>query len=291
LDRLTTTEPPATPLQSGSHDITPFEALSASGTTLRGELQGEGEVIVCLHGLTATRRYVLQGSRLLSRSGRRTLSYDARGHGASDPAPCPEAYEYPDLVEDLAAVLDHHGLDRVVLAGSSMGAATAMAFALEHPDRVHSLVQITPAFDGRVRREGLEGWDQRADALERGDIDLFVELTGAHRLPESVREPAVVAVRQRIERHEHLGAVADALRVVPRSSAFDGLEGLESLDVPALVVGSRDDTDPEHPLAVAEEYARRLPRAELAVEDEGAAPLAWQGARLSRRIAAFLDQS
>ena len=57
-----------------------------------------------------------------------------------------------------------------------------------------------------------------------------------------------------------------------------------------LVVGSRDDADPEHPLAVAREYADRLPRAELVVEDEGEPPLAWQGARLSRAIAAFLDQ-
>ena len=57
------------------------------------------------------------------------------------------------------------------------------------------------------------------------------------------------------------------------------------------MVGSRDDTDPEHPLAVAREYADRLPNAELVVEDEGEPPLAWQGARLSKAIAAFLAAS
>ena len=60
--------------------------------------------------------------------------------------------------------------------------------------------------------------------------------------------------------------------------------------MPVLVVGSRDETDPGHPLAVAEEYARRLPRAELVVEEAGEAPLAWRGAQLSRAIADFLDQ-
>jgi hypothetical protein len=46
-----------------------------------------------------------------------------------------------------------------------------------------------------------------------------------------------------------------------------------------------------HPLAVAEEYAARLPHATLVVEDEGKAPLAWQGGRLSEAIAEFLAES
>ncbi len=107
-------------------------------------------------------------------------------------------------------------------------------------------------------------------------------------LPERLRDNARTAVRQRAERHEHPDAVAEALRQVPRSAAFDGLDRLASVEVPVLVVASRDDTDPEHPLAIAREYAARLPNAELVVEDEGDLPLAWQGARLSKAIAAFL---
>ena len=94
--------------------------------------------------------------------------------------------------------------------------------------------------------------------------------------------------RQRLERHRHLDAVASALRVVPASVAFDGLEALERIEAPALVVGSRDDADPTHRLGVAEAYAERLPRGELLVEDEGKSPLAWQGARLAKAIAGFL---
>ena len=90
-----------------------------------------------------------------------------------------------------------------------------------------------------------------------------------------------------MEAHRHLAAVAEALRQVPRSRPFETLDQLEQLDVPALVVASRDDADPGHPYAVAEEYARRLPRAELVSEAEGQSPLAWQGGRLSREIARF----
>src|SRR5436189_273916 len=50
---------------------------------LRGEASGEGSPIVLCHGITATRRYVVQGSRVLERAGHRVVSYHARGHGAS----------------------------------------------------------------------------------------------------------------------------------------------------------------------------------------------------------------
>ncbi len=78
--------------------------------------------------------------------------------------------------------------------------------------------------------------------------------------------------------------------MVPRSLAFDGLEDLEAVEIPTLVVASRDDADPGHPYAIAEEYAERLPQARLITEDEGSSPLAWQGARLSKAIAEFLGE-
>jgi 3-oxoadipate enol-lactonase len=92
-----------------------------------------------------------------------------------------------------------------------------------------------------------------------------------------------------MERHRDLAAVARAVRVVPRSTAFGDLAELADLTVPTLVVGTRDAADPGHPLAVAERYAQTIPGAELVVEDEGDTPLAWQGARLSRAIGDFLD--
>jgi hypothetical protein len=85
--------------------------------------------------------------------------------------------------------------------------------------------------------------------------------------------------------------VADALRVVPRSLAFEGLEELEAVSAPTLVVASRDEADPGHPYAVGEAYASRLPHGKLISEDGGSSPLAWQGARLSRAIAEFLGEA
>ena len=276
--------------------VTAFEvpALALGGETvvLRGDQSGEGTPLVLLHGLTATRRNVVQGSRHLLRRGVRLIGYDARGHGESERAPHAAEYEYGDLVRDLDSVLEWLGLERLVLAGSSMGAATALSWALENPDRVAALVQITPAFDGspRTGHDQLEAWERLAEGLERDGIDGFLAAAGHERLPERWREAADLATRQRLERHRDLAGVADALRVVPASTPFDGLERLEGLDVPVLVVGTRDEADPLHPLAVAQEYAERLPRGELVTEDEGDTPLAWQGARLSRAIGDFLER-
>ncbi len=265
-----------------------FEVVR-DGVTLRGEEAGAGPPIVLLHGLTATRRYVVMGSRLLERRGYRLISYDARGHGESSPAADESAYEYADLVEDLHAVLDRLEVDRAALAGSSMGAATALAFALEAPDRVAALVQSTPAYTGPPDLDAGSDWDRLAEGLEQRGVDGFMDTfqpSVGDRWHDAVRR----LTRQRLERHRHPEAVARALRVVTRSAPFGSLADLERVQAPTLVVASRDEADPEHPLAVAEAYVERLPNAELAIEEPGKSPLAWRGAQVSRAIADFLER-
>ncbi len=91
--------------------------------------------------------------------------------------------------------------------------------------------------------------------------------------------------------HRHPDALVEALREVPRSRPFESLEELEGLEIPALVVASHDDADPGHPYAAAAAYAERLPRARLINEEPGQSPLAWQGGKLSREIAAFYAEA
>jgi pimeloyl-ACP methyl ester carboxylesterase len=268
----------------------PFSLDTPTGVHLDGERTGNGVPLILLHGLSATRRYVVMGSRFLARAGVDLIGFDARGHGSSSPAPSPAAYEYADMVGDLETVVASTGTP-VVLAGNSMGAATAAAYALRHPDHVSALVQITPGFAGSGRAEDEMGdWDALADGLERGGVDGFMDAYVPPAEPR-FREAALKFTRQRLERHEHPRAVADALRVVPRSLAFDGLASLGALELPALVIGSRDESDPGHPLALAQAYADQLPNSAFLVEEPGQSPIAWQGAQLSRAIEAFLRES
>ena len=242
-----------------------------------------------LHGLTATKRYVVMGSKALERSGLRVIAYDARGHGASDPASSPDAYTYPDLGGDLLALLDERGVERATLAGASMGAHTLLRFALEHPERLAALVVITPAYTPD-RDPGLERWDRLSDGLRSGGVDGFVAAYGEPPVPERWRETVLTILRQRLSRHEHPDAVADALRAVPRSRPFESLDDLSAVDAPTVVVADRDEADPEHPLAVGEAYAQAIPDARLLVEGPGEQPLAWSGSQLSKVIAEVTDR-
>ncbi len=252
---------------------------------------GEGAPVVLLHGLTATRRYVVMGSKSLERSGHRVIAYDARGHGESEPAPSPDAYGYECLAADVLDVLDSLGIERAVLAGASMGAHTAIRVALEEPELVAGLVLITPAFHP-AHPPGLERWDRLSEALRSGGVDGFVEAYGeGEHLDPRYRDTVLKVVRQRLERHRHPDAVADALRCVPRSQPFPSLDALEDIGAPTVVVASRDEADPGHPFEVGEEYARRIPGAELRVEPEGSSPLAWQGGQLSKVIAELADRA
>jgi pimeloyl-ACP methyl ester carboxylesterase len=260
--------------------------IERDGQLLAAEEAGEGPCVVGLHGLTATRRYVLMGARLLERSGRRVILYDARGHGDSSPAP-ERSYDYADLAGDLRAVLDASGVEEALLVGASMGAHTAVRFALAHPERVSGLALVTPAYDPDRFPAGLERWDALARGLRERGIDGFVDAYGIEGMPAAWREVVERVIRQRLAAHAHLDAVADAVESVPRSRPFEAWSDLAAISVPTVVVGSRDEADPEHPLAVAEAYAAAIPGGRLAVEEEGRSPIAWQGGQLSRLLLDF----
>jgi 3-oxoadipate enol-lactonase len=72
------------------------------------------------------------------------------------------------------------------------------------------------------------------------------------------------------------------------------MDELARIDTPTLVVASRDEADPGHPLAVGEHYARTIPGAMLVVEDAGPpapSPIAWQGGALSRLLAELTSRA
>ncbi len=267
----------------------PAQFTAGEGRAIRGETVGEGPAIVLCHGLTATRRSVVHGSRRLERDGYRVVSYDARGHGESEPAPAGEGYGYPEMAGDLESVIARAvGEGPLVLAGHSMGAHTAVAYALRRRERLAGLVVIGPTYDGTIEAPSLEYWDGLSDALADGGIDGFVTYIDRHqRIDPTWRDSILRFTRERMERQRHLDALVAALREVPRSRPFESLADLEDLDVPTLVVASHDRADPGHPYAVAQSYAEALPQAQLISEDEGQSPLAWQGGRLSREIASF----
>ena len=119
----------------------------------------------------------------------------------------------------------------------------------------------------------------------------FVDAYDFSSVPVEWRGTVEKVVRQRLAAHEHPGAVADALEVVPRSRPFEQMAALAGIEAPTVVVASRDEADPDHPLALGERYAQTIPHAELVVEDSSPpasparSPIAWQGGQLSQVLA------
>lgn len=208
--------------------------IGGGGVELAVDERGEGTPVVLLHGVTASRDYGVMGSGVLPASGARVVSYDARGHGQSSPAPSPDGYGYADLEADLLAVLDALALQRPVIAGASMEASTALALALAHPDRVAGMAVITPSYDpaDAALAAQRDSFSELAAALRAGGTAGFLDAYGRRFVTEAWREPVLSELAARMAHHESLPAVADALDQIAISRPFDDLDALGGLRVP-----------------------------------------------------------
>ena len=105
--------------------------------------EGEGEPVVLVHGFASTKEvnWLNPGwVSTLTRSGRRAIALDNRGHGASAKPYDPAAYHSAVMAEDVRALLDHLAIPRADVMGYSMGARIAAFLARAHPERVRSVV-------------------------------------------------------------------------------------------------------------------------------------------------------
>jgi pimeloyl-ACP methyl ester carboxylesterase len=171
---------------------------------------------------------------------------------------------HADFVTDL---LDHLEVDRVRLVGHAGGAATGLVFAQRHPDRVERLALLDPlplfAFP-RSRRERI----LRARGLGELAMGSIIRRLFEHELRRaSVSSQAWPPERlQAIWEQFDQGTQRAILRML-RDSDDGQLERagarLASLTMPALIVWG--ERDPWLPVALADEYARRLPHAELRI--------------------------
>src|SRR5689334_11895839 len=115
---------------------------SFDGVPLYYEREGEGQPVVLLHGFTSS----IEGNwkrpgiwQAIVDSGCSVIGLDARGHGKSSKPHDVAAYENDAMVRDVDALLQHLSLSRVDVVGYSMGAMTALRFAIGE-SRVRRLV-------------------------------------------------------------------------------------------------------------------------------------------------------
>ena len=253
----------------------------------------DGPAVIALHGVMQTHDTVMKGDEL-QRAGYRVIAYDARGHGGSETPDDPTDYGYDRLVEDLVQVMDEHDASPAVLVGVSMGALTSLRLALEQPERVAGIVAVTPAYNPDSAGGCLNRAELVAEALRQRDAELLIaaEPVGP---ADGHRQRALLAFARRtaertIASHRDPAATAIALLAILRARAFDTFEPLAAIEAPTVVIGSHDEFDLNHPLWLAEQYARALPGCRWVCEEKGELPIAWKGREVAR-IALELAES
>ncbi len=115
--------------------------VGSFGHQLYYEMQGSGEPLVLIHGLTCDRRIWDVQFELLSKKYR-VIRYDLIGHGNSSGLAGPLANGSVRRWDYMRDLLDALGVDKAHLVGQSMGAEVAIDFTLAYPNRVQSLTSI-----------------------------------------------------------------------------------------------------------------------------------------------------
>lgn len=256
--------------------------LLADGTTLALDEAGQGGVpVLFVHGYPLDR--TLWRAQLEGITGHRLLAPDLRGFGASPLAG--GGTTMTRHADDLAALLDALGIDRVVLAGLSMGGYVAFEFLRRHRDRVRGLVLMDTKAEaddeaGRAGRDAaiVKVAEEGAGAIAAGMAEkLFADGT-----PPVVRE----ALARQMAGTSVAGIMAALVAMRDRADSTALLPTLTGLPT-LVIVGAEDQLTPP---AAAERMVAALPDAQLVVvEGAGHVPPVERPATVNEALQSFLD--
>ncbi len=233
--------------------------VASDGLLLAAETFGEGRPLVFAPGLTDNRGYIRR--QLLPLADRyRIVTYDQRGHGDSTPVTDPALYTPERMAGDMARILDAFEIERAVIGGESMGAATALLFAFGWPERVESLLLTGPAL-GDTPNPGRDRLKALGQAFaDRGAGGIIVE-AAANEWPEmGLSEDAKTTLAAMLHSHqdESIAVACDAV-----ADWILDLAPFSTLHCPVQIIAW--ENDPVHPIALARRMAALLPSAQLVI--------------------------
>jgi pimeloyl-ACP methyl ester carboxylesterase len=234
------------------------QTIPSDGLNLAVETIGQGPPIVWAHGLTGTHRSgIRQFSYLADRF--QIIVFDQRGHWRSTPVTDPALYDAERMATDIGAVMDAFGIEQAFVGGESMGATTALLFALANPERVQALMLSTPAFGDapHPERNNIKG---QGDLIARKGIEHYLRVSAAQQLDLGWPEQAIDYLADVRRLHDPFSLVT-ALQTVPDWVLFPDLSALANFDLPTMVTARQND--PIHPASLAERMAGAFPDAHL----------------------------
>jgi 3-oxoadipate enol-lactonase len=237
--------------------------VESDGLQLIVEEFGSGPPLLYGHGLTGSR---IQTARQLAplAAAHRVIAYDQRGHGESTPVTDPAGYDVRRMAGDVTAILDALGIERVVVGGNSMGAATALRFAMEHPERVEALILTAVAFTD-LPNPAADQMREIGREIARLGIEGYLAEVTVDAWPAAGMCADAVAFRALTWRNHQAASLAAACEAVAGWVPVPHLSELSALRFPALVMAW--DGDEIHPLAFGRRIAGALPQGRLLLSD------------------------
>ncbi len=225
----------------------------------------DAPVIVLLHGSSSdihTWQSWVDGLK----ADHRVVRFDQIGHGLTGPAKSGD-YARDAFVADVDELANKLGLDRFVLAGSSMGGGIAMAYAMAHPEKLDGLVLVGSA-GAPIRREG--GGNLLFTLAAIPGVNAVLSTVTPRSLVErslrqSVSNQDIVtpeAVDRYWEMARYPGNRAATMERMARPRVSFAAEEVARVEVPTLVMWGEEDT--LAPYAAAGWYMEHLPEATLA---------------------------
>ncbi|MFD4632414.1 alpha/beta fold hydrolase [Streptomyces sp. NPDC058284] len=272
------------------------------GTELAYHEKGEGEPLLCVPG-GPMRASVYLGDLGGLTAHRRLILLDLRGTGDSAVPDDPATYRCDRLVDDVEALREHLGLDRIDVLGHSAGGDVATLYAARHPKRIRNLVLVTPA---TLAVGGIVTAEDRSEAaaLRKGEPWYPAVETALREIAETGAPSAGWEVigplmygrwDDRAQAHRAQSAAqknAAASEVYYGEASFDPpatRAALADMTAPVLVLAGAYDGGPSP--ARAAELAELFPNGVCQVQPEGGHfPWLDDPEWFTRRVAGFLAQ-
>ena len=246
-----------------------------NGITIDYQVTGQGRAVLMSHGYSAT-RHMWDGQHAKLGDRYRMISWDMRGHGATDSPSDPARYSHALTVADMKALLDHLGIRRAVIGGLSLGGTMSLEFYVAHPDMVEALI-LCDTGPGYRNAEARAKWNERAMARATE-----LEARGLEALGGRSRE-----MREAMSHHRSAQGLAHAARGMLAQQDSRVIDALGSITVPTIViVGDKDEPF----VAPCEYMAKKIPGARLeVVKDAGHSSNLDQPDAFNRVFVEFLD--
>lgn len=246
---------------------------------------GHGDrTTILLHGLLLNQQMHWPLARALAARGNRVVTLDLLGHGRSDRPREMTSYSMTYFGEQTVGLIEHLGIEQAVVAGTSLGANTALEAMAFAPDRIRGAVVEMPVLDGAMMACGvaflpimlatkyaapaMRGLQSAANLVPRGALPFLGNV-----VLDTVRQDP-----------EPSGAVLEGLffgRIAPPRRIR------RTLETPALVIGH--GRDPIHPFSDAGMLVDELPNGRL-LEASSLLELRIAPKRLTDEIASFIDE-